>query len=81
MELPEALERQSGRLKAAGLVAGVLVAAVGAVVGVRLTRFGLRAARFAFRAATFSLRKRCPDCAERIKVDARVCRHCGYRFD
>jgi predicted amidophosphoribosyltransferase len=25
--------------------------------------------------------KRCPDCAERVKRDARVCRSCGYRFD
>jgi len=24
--------------------------------------------------------KRCPDCAEIILVDARVCKHCGYRF-
>lgn len=25
--------------------------------------------------------KKCPDCAENVLVDARVCRHCGYRFD
>jgi hypothetical protein len=24
--------------------------------------------------------KRCPDCAETILEDARVCKHCGYRF-
>ena len=24
--------------------------------------------------------KRCPDCAETILGDARVCKHCGYRF-
>lgn len=25
--------------------------------------------------------KTCPDCAELILVDARVCKHCGYRFE
>lgn len=25
--------------------------------------------------------KTCPDCAEKVLVDAKVCRHCGYRFD
>lgn len=24
--------------------------------------------------------KKCPDCAEMIKIDAKVCRHCGRRF-
>jgi len=24
--------------------------------------------------------KKCPDCAETILADARVCKHCGYRF-
>jgi ribosomal protein L37AE/L43A len=25
--------------------------------------------------------KKCPDCAETILFDAKVCKHCGYRFD
>jgi hypothetical protein len=25
--------------------------------------------------------KRCPDCAETVLVEARACKHCGYRFD
>jgi Uncharacterised protein family UPF0547 len=25
--------------------------------------------------------KQCPDCAEPVKAEARVCRFCGYRFD
>jgi hypothetical protein len=24
--------------------------------------------------------KICPDCAEEVKAEARVCKHCGYRF-
>jgi rRNA maturation endonuclease Nob1 len=24
--------------------------------------------------------KKCPDCAETILADAKVCKHCGYRF-
>jgi Uncharacterised protein family UPF0547 len=25
--------------------------------------------------------RQCPDCAETILTEARVCKHCGYRFD
>jgi len=24
--------------------------------------------------------KKCPDCAELVRADARVCKHCGHRF-
>jgi uncharacterized protein UPF0547 len=40
-----------------------------------LTVFGLRVGEAG--AAT----KVCPDCAERVKAAARVCRFCGYRFE
>lgn len=30
---------------------------------------------------TIQTTKRCPDCAETVLHDARVCKHCGYRFD
>lgn len=25
--------------------------------------------------------KRCPDCAEQVKAEARICRFCGHRFE
>uniref|UniRef100_UPI0038CF2E0C zinc ribbon domain-containing protein n=1 Tax=Acetobacter senegalensis TaxID=446692 RepID=UPI0038CF2E0C len=25
--------------------------------------------------------KRCPDCAEIVQYQAKVCKHCGYRFE
>lgn len=31
-------------------------------------------------AAAKSGTKKCPDCAETILADAKVCKHCGYRF-
>lgn len=25
-------------------------------------------------------RKACPECAETVRIDAKLCRHCGHRF-
>lgn len=25
--------------------------------------------------------KKCPDCAERVKIDAKICRFCGHKFN
>ncbi|KUI16935.1 hypothetical protein AU193_22385 [Mycobacterium sp. GA-1285] len=35
---------------------------------------------FVDRASAESRTKKCPDCAEAILADAKVCKHCGYRF-
>lgn len=26
------------------------------------------------------MNKKCLDCAEKVKIEAKMCRHCGYRF-
>jgi hypothetical protein len=64
--------------------AAVLLALGSSLLAIRVTAgvFGRawRVARFAGRAARLELHKRCPDCAERVRGEARVCKHCGYRF-
>ncbi len=32
-------------------------------------------------APTADRQKQCPDCAEWVQYEARVCKHCSYRFD
>jgi peptidoglycan/LPS O-acetylase OafA/YrhL len=51
-------------------------AALGLLTAVIVGGFALRDRRAAVRAS----KKRCPDCAETVKVEAHICRHCGYRF-
>lgn len=57
-----------GKPSAAFYVAFVALAV--AASGVLLNRYAPGA----------TVRKRCPACAERVQHDARVCKHCGYRF-
>lgn len=54
---------------------GLYVAIVGAVIagsGLILSR------NLALLA--FARKKQCPDCAETVHLDAKVCKHCGFRF-
>jgi hypothetical protein len=62
------------------LAFGAALAAALAWLAYRGASMCVRATRYALRLATFRLHTRCPDCAERVRAEARVCRHCGYRF-
>jgi hypothetical protein len=67
-----------------GGLGAALVATLGAWAGAsifsRLFGGWVRLARLGFRAATLTLHVRCPDCAGRLRAEARLCRHCGYRL-
>jgi hypothetical protein len=63
-----------------GFWLGFLLGPIGIVVAVCMAKLpgeneSLVAAPEAAKAT-----KKCPDCAETILADARVCKHCGYRF-
>jgi hypothetical protein len=60
-----------------GIYVSGVSAGMAAVGGLLLAGIGVGAARGIPDRRT----KKCPDCAETILADARVCRHCGYRFD
>ena len=81
---------QPGTVAALGIALYVAAAGVAvALVGTLMLRQQERAARasaaqeddplVAAREAAKTTKK-CPDCAETILVDAKVCKHCGYRF-
>lgn len=73
---------QPGMVASPGIalyVAGVGVAA--ALIGsLMLRRTAQSPAAEADRAPAQPQTKKCPDCAETILVDAKVCKHCGFRF-
>ena len=59
--------------------AGVAVAITGALM-LRQTKESLARDAVDRDASVQAKAKKCPDCAETILADAKVCKHCGYRF-
>lgn len=57
---------------------GLGFAAIGPAIILILVAAGVLARLNAARNAPPA--RKCPDCAETIQPDAKVCRHCGYRF-
>ena len=64
----------------APIVAATTVGIIGVIVGATLAALAIVAIvlNVYWRARP---KQRCPDCAEWVFIDARVCAHCGYRFD
>ncbi|MEY8013784.1 zinc ribbon domain-containing protein [Mycobacterium servetii] len=65
--------------------AGVAAASVGSLMLLRIATQALEAADDELVDSWTSQNveaktKKCPDCAETVLADARVCKHCGYRF-
>ena len=58
-----------------GLIPGVLLMVIG-LLGLVLGGLG----RGLGAVLSIGSTKTCPDCRTKIPADARVCRHCGYRY-
>jgi Uncharacterised protein family UPF0547 len=74
---------QSGVVASLGIAiyvagAGVAAALIGSLMLLQTAK--QRAPDTLVTASGTSATKKCPDCAETILVDAKVCKHCGYRF-
>jgi hypothetical protein len=65
----------------AGLIVGAILLARYVIISGIVT--GVSQARSQAPAAATQLRveKVCPDCAESVLAEARVCKHCGFRFE
>lgn len=74
---------QPGTVASLGIAIYVAGAGVAAALGgslILLQSAKQRAPDTLVTASGTSATKKCPDCAETILVDAKVCKHCGYRF-
>ena len=46
-----------------------------------LDRLGLRGRRFGWSGGAIREVKDCPECVSSVPMEAKLCRHCGHRFD
>ncbi len=74
-----------GRSGAGWLMIGLLLGIFGVILVACMPAVPKEAVatspNFAASQAVNQQTKTCPDCAETILVNAKVCKHCGYRFD